>query len=385
MVGDGSTIQEHLLPTVGPWVGVAVGISPLLTALTGPIWGVLSDRVGQKRMIQRALVAIGASVGVMALIDHPWQLVALRAVVGALGGISVALLAAITATSSRPALGRNIGFLQAAQTLGQVAGPLIGGGLALAAGLRPAFAISATLFGLALGLVTWLYRDVPRPAPRSSQPKVTQPVQSPPRLAGSLLFWATLGVLFAASFVDGSFIVALPLYLPVVGAPSESLALLAGLGLSGGALAMAVSAMLVGRLTARFAPGVLILTMLGGATVVLVAMALASTWWQFLLLRALLGLLAGGLPTAAYAAAANLVPPARSGAVVGMASSAGLVGWAVAPLLVGSVFGISPRAVFAMDLLLVALCGVVLCWAGGTLNWRSLPGAARARMAIFSR
>ena len=366
------------LGQVGLWVGIAVGISPLLTALTGPWWGALGDRVGQKKMIQRALISIGAAIALIALIDHPWQLVGLRGIIGVLGGISVACLAAVTATSSKNLLGRNIGFLQAAQTLGQVAGPLVGGGLALVAGMRPAFVISALLFALAFGLVTWLYRDVPKPAPRPIEPKAVEAAPANPRLARSFLFWATLGVLFSANFLDGSFMVMLPLYLPILGAPSESLALLAGLGLSGGALAVVLSATVAGRLTSRFSSVRLILAMLGGALLALFGIALSAAWWQLLALRVVLGLVAGGLPTVAYAATAGLVPAAQSGRTVGLASSAGLLGWAVAPFLVGLLVGAHPRAVFAVDVLLVFACAVALCWAGGRPRWYALPGFARA-------
>lgn len=371
------------LARVAIWVGIAVGIAPLLTALTGPWWGVLGNRVGQKKMIQRALVSIGVAIALMALIDHPWQLVGLRAAIGALGGITVACLAAVSVSSNRKALGRDIGYLQATQIMGQVAGPLLGGGLALLAGVRPTFVISAALFALAFGLVAWLYRDVPRQAPRPAEARVSAD-KEPASLAGSPLFWSMLVVLFSANFLDGSFLVLLPLYLPLVGAPADSLALTAGLGLSGGALAMAVAAAYVGRLTNRFSDRLLIFGMLAGVALVLLVIVYAASWWQFLALRVLLGLLAGGLPTVAYSAAAGLVPPARSGAVVGLASSAGLLGWALSPLLVGLLVGVNPRAVFLMDLALVGACGLTLMLAGGRPSWRMLRGSGN-RLAHLSR
>jgi DHA1 family multidrug resistance protein-like MFS transporter len=382
--GSPSMSSGQSLAQAGLWAGIAIGIAPLLTALTGPWWGSLGDRVGQKKMIQRALVSIGIAVGFTSIITQPWQLVGLRGVIGVLGGISVASLAAVTATSGKQALGRNIGFLQAAQTLGFVAGPLVGGGLAMAAGMRPAFAISTTLFALAFALVTWLYRDLPRPSPTVDSGAPAHKPDSA-RLAGSFLFWATLTVLFSANFLDGSFMVMLPLYLPMLGAPSDSVALLAGLGLSGGALAMAISAALIGRLTSRLPTGTLVLALLGASALTLIGIILATTWWQFLALRVLLGLLAGGLPTLGYAAATGLAPPARSGAVVGIASSAGLLGWAIAPALVGLLVGLDPRAVFAMDLFLIVACGAAYSWAGGIPKLRTLPAAARERLASPSR
>lgn len=348
---------------VGAWVGVAIGIAPALTALTSPTWGTLGDRWGQKPMLQRALITIGLSIAVMSLIDHPWQLVGLRGFVGALGGISVAALAAITASSRRQELGRNIGILQAAQTLGNVAGPLVGGALAVWAGLRPTFVISATLFGLALVLITWLYRDAPRPAQTRTSRQKSDGLAA---LTGPnpRLFWTTLGLLFVANFLDASFMVMIPLYLPQIGAPAESLALLAGLGLSGGSLTMAASAAISGRLSSRLPTRRLLLGGALGSGIVLFGIVFAVEAWQFLTLRVLLGLVAGGLPTLAYAAAASLAPSNRRGAVVGLASSVGLVGWACAPFLVGLLAGISPVSVFLLDLALVAACSGAYWLAG---------------------
>jgi MFS family permease len=310
----------------------------------------------------------------MTFINHPIQLVGLRAFIGVLGGISVATLAAVTTTSPRQVLGRNIGILQASQTLGQVAGPLVGGGIAVMAGLRPTFIISALLFGLGFGLVTWLYRDVSKAAPPEPRPARARPTE---RLATSVSFWATLVVLFSASFIDGSFMATLPLYLPMLGAPGDNLALLAGLGLSGGALAMAVSAAAVGRLSGRVAHGTLVLVLLGGASIALLAVVLAGQWWQLLALRALIGLMAGGLPTLGYALAAGLVPSNRQGAVVGLASTATSMGWAVAPLAVGALIGIDPRAVYLLDLALLVACAVILTWSGAVPSRRSLAFARR--------
>ena len=379
-------LLEGDVATVAQWVGVALGVAPLLTAATSPWWGSVADRYGQKKMLQRALIAIGISIALMGAIDHPWQVVALRAAIGGLGGISVACLAAVTASSSKQTLGRNIGMLQGVQTLGLVVGPLVGGGVSVAAGLRPTFVTAASLFALALALVTWLYRDV-----------TTAPVVNPEarteagsarrsaHLSGSALFWVTLAVLFSANFVDGSFMVMLPLYLPALGAPIESVALWAGLGLSGGALTAAIASTLGGRLTGRWPALTLILAMLPITAAVLVAVVFTGSWWQLIALRIALGMAAGAVPTLAYTAAADLVPPSRRGAVVGIASSAGLIGWAVAPALVGFLAAVSAQAVFVVDLALILACALAVAWSGGTFAWRGLSRETAPRLAEARR
>src|SRR5581483_4493402 len=109
----------------GLWLGLAISIAPLMTALTGPFWASIGERYGRKGMIERSLIAIGVGVGLMSLTSSPLHVVALRALIGGLGGVSVAALAAITASTPRRDLGPAVGTLQAAQTAGNMFGPLL--------------------------------------------------------------------------------------------------------------------------------------------------------------------------------------------------------------------------------------------------------------------
>jgi YNFM family putative membrane transporter len=148
---------------------------------------------------------------------------------------------------------------------------------------------------------------------------------------------------------------------------------------------MAASAAVVGRLSVHLPVQRIILGLLLGSLLVMIAIFVANAWWQLLALRTLLGLLLGGLPPLAYAAAADLVSPNRRGAVVGIASSAGLLGWAVSPALVGFLVAIDPQAVFGTNLLLVAGCAVALAIANGRFGWHELPAVARALLARPAR
>src|SRR5690606_34364212 len=40
--------------STGLWLGLAIGISPLMTALTGPFWTALGERYGRKAMLERS-------------------------------------------------------------------------------------------------------------------------------------------------------------------------------------------------------------------------------------------------------------------------------------------------------------------------------------------
>ena len=89
-------------------------------------------------------------------------------------------------------------------------------------------------------------------------------------------------------------------------------------------------------------------------------MALVHTPAQLLVVRALLGLFAGGTLTLAYSLA-NLVVPAEGKATVfGVLSSTALLGSASSPLATGALAGLDLRLVFYLD---SALYAVALLWA----------------------
>ncbi len=399
-------IRESLAGDVdqlGPWLGLAISISPLLTALTGPFWTVLGVRFGHKAMIQRALLCIGIGIGLLAVASSPLQVVALRGFIGALGGISVAALAAVAATTPRRELGPAVGMLQAAQMSGAVVGPLVGGLLGGLLGMREAFMISGAIFVGAIVLVQQLYCETPALV-----------VEGPTREAGSGVardgsavdtraargrafgggvgggILVILGAAFVGQFVEGSLLVLLPLRLESLGAAPESVPWLFGLGLSAASLAAALTGALGGRLaSSRSAKtllcGVLILGLVG-----LVPLALATVWWQFLVLRVLLGFAVGALPTLAYSAAAEAAPPHRRAAMVGLVSSAGIFGFAASPLLAGTLARVDPTLLLALDGLLYAVILAAL-WAGGrgllrrVTGWRLTVPARRTLLPNVGR
>ena len=343
--GDGSQ--------VGLWLGLAISVSPFLTALTGPFWAALGERFGRKAMIERSIVCIGIGIGLMAVAQSPIHVVALRAVIGGLGGVSVAALAAVTATTPRRELGPAVGTLQAAQTAGSMVGPLIGGILGGLLGMREAFIVSGAVFVAALILVHWLYVDTgTQPAEPSART-----ARSEERTGGAFGLGMVVALLaaFAAQFVEGSLIVLLPIQVEQLGAAPESLPWVIGIGLSATYLAATLAAAVGGRLAGRRSAISLLIGVLALGLVALIPLALAQTWWQCLGFRALLALAVGAGPTLAYSAAAALAPPEQRAKMVGLVSSAGISGWAASPLAAGALIQVSPLLLLGLDAALYAL------------------------------
>jgi MFS family permease len=151
--------------------GLAIGIYGLTQALFQIPFGMLSDRIGRKRVILAGLVIFAVGSVVAALADSIAGVIAGRALQGA-GAIAAAVLA-LTAdltreehrTKAMAIIGAGIGFTFA---LAMVLGPLVAGQV----GVSGVFWLTAALATGGMAVLAWL---VPDP-PQSSFHRDTSPI-----------------------------------------------------------------------------------------------------------------------------------------------------------------------------------------------------------------
>ena len=82
-------IRELGIEDVGDialWSGLTLGATPAITAISAPLWGRVGDRYGSKLLVIRSLSAFALTKAAMAFVTAPWQLVALRALLGVFAG-----------------------------------------------------------------------------------------------------------------------------------------------------------------------------------------------------------------------------------------------------------------------------------------------------------
>ena len=146
------------------WAGVLIGVSPLIAGFLAPVWGRLADRYGHKSIAVKALVAYVALLALCAAVTRVEQLLALRIGLGLFGGLGPLGLAMAAAQAPREDTGRAVGLVQAAQILSAAIGPLSGGLLADAIGMRRTFLVAAGVCALALLFVLAFYTETERPS-----------------------------------------------------------------------------------------------------------------------------------------------------------------------------------------------------------------------------
>ena len=337
------------------WAGVLIGIAPLLAGLLAPVWGRLGDRYGQKPMAVRVLGSYVVLLALSGFVTDVWQLFALRTAVGLFGGIGPLGLAMATALAPREQTGRAVGGIQSAQILAAAVGPLAGGLLADTIGIRWTFVATAVACGVALVLVVVYFEEAPQAAPADGAPR--EAFGDVLRLPGVVPLMA---VLFVVNFIGRSFTPILPLHLRRLSVPSANLAFATGALISAYSVCAAVSAMLLGRATRRYAPrGLLLATLVAGAALVL-PMALVGQFPALLALAVLLGLASGGSLTLCYTIGGLMVPADRRTTAFGFFSGAALFGGAVSPSVAGLLTHVHLKTIYAVDALLYVLLAVAL-------------------------
>ncbi len=338
--------------SVAFWSGLILSVSPLISSIAGPLWGRLGDRIGMKLMAERATAANCLCWFLMGFSQNVYQMVALRALLGLLGGFNTVSVALITQLSPKNKTAEVIGTLQSMQILAAAIGPFFGGLLADSIGIRRTFFITGAVMGCALLSITLLYKNTDGsevPAEKPEEEKAGREFLKRPEYITTML------ILFFVNMADRTFGPIIPLFLEQLGTPTGRLAAVSGTLISIAAFGEACSAWLSGKLASRVTLRKLIQGRLFLSILVLLPMIVVHTSPQFSILRVLLALLAGGTLTLALTAASHIIPGEHRGSGYGILSGTSMMGGALGPLIAGTLAGFSIRSIFAFNAVVYVL------------------------------
>jgi MFS family permease len=341
------------------WTGLTLGATPAVTAVSAPLWGRVGDRYGSKLLVIRSLGAFVVTKAAMAFVTAPWQLFALRAVLGIFAGYGALTVSMAAESVPRERMAEAIGTVQVAQRLGPALGPVVGGVLAPLVGLRASFLVAALFYLTAVVTIAVAYRE-----PRTRQARAaTRGLGEVFReLSSTPGFWMVFVVILALQLVDRSFGPILPLYVERL-VPAAQVPLVAGLLFSLAAVFAALGHWVAAPLLARWAPRGLI----AWSALVTAAGIGLIVWtpsvWAFAVALAAAGVAIGVGMTAAYTSGGALLPPDAHATGFGLMMTASLIGLAASPIVAGLISGPELRLVFEADIvLMVALAAAVWAW-----------------------
>ncbi|ROR34853.1 MFS transporter [Inmirania thermothiophila] len=351
---------EGVTPTL---VGVAIGAYGLTQALLQIPFGLLSDRLGRKRVITAGLVVFAAGSVVAATADGIWGVILGRALQGA-GAVAAALMALLAdltrdeqRTKAMAGVGMSIGLSFA---LAMVAGPP----LAAWIGVPGIFWLTGVLALLGIAVI---HGVVPDPA-RSSRHRDTEPVPGElvRVLAQPELLRLDLGIFALHAVLTATFVALPPLLRSEAGlAPAAHGWLYLGAMAAGvaGMVPLVILAERRGRMRAVFLGAIVLLALAelllwaGHGRLVPAALALAVFFWGFNVLEATLPSLVS-----------RTVRPDGKGTAMGVYSSSQFLGAFVGGALGGWVSGR-----FGLPAVFLAALGLLVLWLAAALGMRPPP------------
>ncbi|NYA43176.1 multidrug efflux MFS transporter MdtG [Serratia fonticola] len=342
------------------WSGFVFSITFLFSAIASPFWGSLADRRGRKLMLLRSALGMGIVMVLMGMAQNIWQFLALRAVLGLLGGFIPNANALIATQVPRHRSGWALGTLSTGGVSGALIGPLIGGLLADQYGLRPVFFITATVLFICFLLTLFCVREQFTPVQKKDMLHARQVFASlkSPKLILSL-FVTTMIIQIAT----GSIAPILTLYVRELAGNISNLAFVSGLIASVPGVAALMSAPRLGKLGDRIGPERILVFMLVISVLLLIPMAFVQTPWQLGVLRFLLGAADGALLPAVQTLLIYNCTNQVAGRIFSYNQSFRDIGNVSGPLLgaaVSASYGF--RAVFCMTALVVLFNAFYSWW-----------------------
>lgn len=341
-------LGEHDTAAIAIWSGLCLGVTPLVTALMTPVWARLALRTGHKLMVARSLLSFVVIMTLMAWVQHPWQVFALRSIQGLFAGYGPLAMMLAAESAPKDQMATAIGWVQTSQRLGPALGPVIGGTLAATVGIRGAFYVSALFYVAAFLFVLVGFHESPRP-PRSDDAELVPAPVTFAHLSALPYFVTALITVFVLQLVDRSFGPVLPLYLGEVGVDAARVPFLTGVIFTIAAGTAALGNQTTGWWLRQMSPRVLLPTcamIAAGGTIVL---GLGPRVSVMCLASVPFGLAMGVATTAVYTDVGHRVEASARTVGFGYLQTAYLFALAVSPIVAGFIGARSMRSVFFVD------------------------------------
>lgn len=333
------------------WSGFIFSAPFMLSIFTVPIWGALGDKYGLKLMLVRAMFGLALAVTLMAFVQNIWQLFFLRIFQGAISGFIAAALAFTSATTPENKSGFAISILQSSLSAGIIFGPLFGGIIADIRGIRPVFLIIGVLC-LFSGLFVIIFVKEKRINKSKKRTSVITNLhyitKQPVLLFILLLIVLTQGGLH---FTNPIF----PYFVKSLNAPEEYLSTIVGslVGMVG--IFSIIFAAKWGRRNDRkdWRGTLMLASTVSG--IALLAHIVVPQYYYLFPLRALIGIFFSAMMPTLYSALSKRVPTDNKGGIMGLASSATLIGPMFGYLICGTV-----ASMYGMEVTFVLSAGALL-------------------------
>ena len=317
---------------VSLWSGVTYAITFAISAFVSPIWGKLSDKIGKKPMIIRASFLLAITYFLGGIVRTPFELFLVRAFQGIASGLWPACLVMMSACVPKNKIGISMGLMQSANICGGIIGPLLGGILATAFGMRNSFYVGAVALSL-ITVTTILFIKEPPVAPEKEINKAQN--------TSYLSFIKDKNILILLLCVCMTNLVILQiqpivsLYVQQLSHNSDKAVLLTGFIMSLGGIAGALASPLWGKTGQKVGFYKTITLAFISAGLLMSLQGVPNSLVLFGLMQFLCGLGFSGIFPSANSILVLLTPPSSRGMGFGSLFSAQMIGGALGPVIGG--------------------------------------------------
>ena len=317
---------------VSLWSGVTYAITFAISAFVSPIWGKLSDKMGKKPMIIRSSFLLAITYFLGGIVRSPFELFLVRAFQGIASGLWPACLVMMSACVPKNKIGISMGLMQSANICGGIIGPLLGGILATAFGMRNSFYVGAVALSL-ITVTTILFIKEPPVAPEKEINKAQPP--------SYLSFIKDKNILILLLCVCMTNLVILQiqpivsLYVQQLSHNSDKAVLLTGFIMSLGGIAGALASPLWGKTGQKVGFYKTITLAFISAGLLVSLQGVPNSLVLFGLMQFLCGLGFSGIFPSANSILVLLTPPSSRGMGFGSLFSAQMIGGALGPVIGG--------------------------------------------------
>jgi DHA1 family multidrug resistance protein-like MFS transporter len=324
------------------WASLATAGLGIGRLVSGPVWGVLSDRIGRKAMYVRALYFATLTTLIGAFATEPWHVAVAFACQGLFSGFIPAAVALTSVSVPEQRLSNSLGLVTAAQYLGNTIGPAIGAVLAVAFGLRGAIVAAAVMPAVAATLVAVMVpRDRPVHAAARDSDAGPGEEQAPMRVLLTGQFALAIFLYFFL-FAAGQLIrLTTPIALRDMTGDDEVAGIL-GVAFSLAGVASVAGVLFVARRWVQ--PGGFAKAIAAGAVVTAVAhllLAASGVVPVYVLWFCVISLVQGALIPATNTLIAGNAPRSRRGTAFGIAGSAQALAFMVGPMAAAAFAAVS--------------------------------------------
>lgn len=344
------------------WAGMVFSSQAIAMVIASPIWGSLSDRLGHKLMVERAMFGGAIILLLMGFARSAEELVLLRVIQGLITGTLSATNALVASVAPRERMGYAMGTLQVGLWSGIAIGPLIGGVMADTLGFRATFILTAALLFAAGLLVMFGVHAGERPVPNPNKPRVSMLAswQAIFRVTGVPMAY---GLRFISGLGQSMLLPFIPLFITMLMQQSDRVNTMTGLVVGVASATSTATAIWLGKLGDRIGHRRIVIASSLAAALFFLPQSFVDVPWQLLVLQGLTGAAMGGMTPALSALLARYTRIGSEGVVYGIDTSIVAAARAAAPLIgaaVVMVFGL--RGIFVASALIFFVVAVLALW-----------------------